>query len=97
MRRRLLLPQLRDTQCGFKLFTHEAAVHVFSVVQEEGFLFDCEALGAAEALGYRIVEVGVRWRHDADSRVNVLRECLVATPKLWRIVRRVRRLRRERR
>jgi dolichyl-phosphate beta-glucosyltransferase len=45
----LLLPDLRDTQCGFKLFTAEAARDAFEPTRLEGFCFDVEALVAARA------------------------------------------------
>lgn len=70
LRRRILLPDLLDTQCGFKLFTAVAANAVFSRARLDGFLFDCEALALARQLGFRIREVGVTWRDDPDSRVR---------------------------
>jgi dolichyl-phosphate beta-glucosyltransferase len=67
----LALPGLRDTQCGFKLFTAEAAEAAFSRAQLDGFSFDVEALYLARRLGYRIAEVPVTWRNDAASRVGL--------------------------
>jgi len=90
IRRRLLLPHIRDTQCGFKLFRCDAARETFSRATEDGWLFDCEALALAERLGYRIQEVGLRWRDMPGSRVHPLREALRALPTLLRIRRRIR-------
>ena len=90
IRRRLLLPELQDTQCGFKLFRDVAAMDVFARQTIDGWLFDCEVLGLADRLGYRIKEVGVVWRNDPDSRVNPLREALTAIPTLLTIRRRLR-------
>lgn len=89
LRRRLLLPAIRDTQCGFKLFSRKAAREIFLRTTVPGWLFDCEVLGIAERLGYRIKEVGVTWRNHPDSRVNVLRETLRALPTLFAIRRRL--------
>jgi dolichyl-phosphate beta-glucosyltransferase len=89
LRRRLLLPELRDTQCGFKLFMQPAARAIFSRLTVDGWLFDCEALGLAERLGYRIKEVGVIWRNRPHSRVKPVREALNALPALLRIRRRL--------
>jgi dolichyl-phosphate beta-glucosyltransferase len=91
-RRRLMLPGLRDTQCGFKLFRRAAAREVFSQRTVDGWLFDCEVLGLAERLGYRIKEVGITWQHRRPSRVRVLREIVIAVPTLLTIARRLRRL-----
>ncbi|HNQ21562.1 MAG TPA: glycosyltransferase family 2 protein [Phycisphaerae bacterium] len=74
LRRRLLLPELQDTQCGFKLFTREAVHAVFSRQRSNGFAFDCEVLGLAGRLGYRVKEVAVRWCNDPDSRVRPVRD-----------------------
>lgn len=72
IRRSLLLPTLRDTQCGLKLFTAEAARSAFSDVRLDGWLFDCEVLVRAAAHGHRIAEVGVVWSEPGGSRVRPL-------------------------
>lgn len=68
--RALALPGLRDTQCGFKLFTAAAAEAAFSATRLDGFSFDVEALYAARRRGFRIAEVPVTWRNDAATRVG---------------------------
>jgi len=82
--RGLVVPGIRDTQCGFKLFTAEAARAVFSAARLDGFSFDVEALFLAARRGYRIAEVPVLWRNDAASRVS-LRRGFLAFPDLLRI------------
>jgi len=89
IRRRLLLPQLRDTQCGFKLFRRDAARDLFARQTIDGWLFDCEVVGIADRLGYRIKEVGVHWHNNPDSRVKPLREAFTALPTLLAIRRRL--------
>lgn len=89
LRRQILLPNLRDTQCGFKCFEASAAREIFSRGTIDGWLFDCEILGIAERLGYRIREVGVIWRNHPDSRVDVVRELFTAFPTLLAIRRRI--------
>ncbi len=66
----LILPGLRDTQCGVKAFTDEAAVQIFSRSNIPGWGFDVEALALARRLDYRIKEVPVRWVNDARSHVR---------------------------
>jgi dolichyl-phosphate beta-glucosyltransferase len=70
--RALVLPGLRDTQCGFKLFTGEAADAVFAAARLDGFSFDVESLFIARRLGYRVAELPVTWRNDAATRVGLL-------------------------
>lgn len=71
--RALLLPGLRDTQCGFKLFEAEAAQQVFALARSDGFAFDVEVLVISRRLGHRIEEIPVTWRNDAATRVDNVR------------------------
>ncbi|MEO8499822.1 MAG: dolichyl-phosphate beta-glucosyltransferase [Vicinamibacteria bacterium] len=68
--RALHLRGIKDTQCGFKLFTAEAAEAAFRRSRLNGFAFDVEALVLARKAGFRIVEVPVTWRNDEQSRVS---------------------------
>lgn len=70
----LAVPGIADTQCGFKIFTAQAAQDVFSRCRLDGFAFDSEALLVAGRLGYKIAEVPIRWSHKAGSKVNMLRD-----------------------
>jgi dolichyl-phosphate beta-glucosyltransferase len=69
--RALALPGLRDTQCGFKLWSAGAARAAFADARLDGFSFDVEALYLARKRGYRIAEVPVTWRNDAATRVSL--------------------------
>jgi dolichyl-phosphate beta-glucosyltransferase len=66
----------RDTQCGFKLFTGDAARMVFARQRIEGFAFDVEVLYLAKKMGLRIREVPVVWVNSPDSRVSIFRDSL---------------------
>jgi dolichyl-phosphate beta-glucosyltransferase len=67
----LVLPGLRDTQCGFKLFTARAAELAFAGAKQDGFSFDVESLFLARRAGLRILEVPVTWRNDAATHVGL--------------------------
>ena len=67
---------LNDTQCGFKLFTAEAAAQCFGPLRTLRFGFDAEVLLRARRLGLGIAEVPVRWGHREDSRVSAMRDSL---------------------
>ena len=69
--RLLLLKDLHDTQCGFKLFTAEAAHSAFSASRLDGFSFDVEALVVARQHGLLVTEVPVTWRNDTATRVGL--------------------------
>jgi dolichyl-phosphate beta-glucosyltransferase len=77
----------RDTQCGFKAFRRAAARAIFGRAKIDGFAFDVEALYLAKKLGYRVVELPIRWENATDSKVNVARHS-------WPMVREVMRIRR---
>jgi dolichyl-phosphate beta-glucosyltransferase len=70
----LAVSGISDTQCGFKIFTAQAAQDVFSRCRLDGFAFDSEALFVAKRLGYKIAEVPIQWSHKAGSKVNMLRD-----------------------
>jgi dolichyl-phosphate beta-glucosyltransferase len=59
-----------DTQCGFKLFEARAAREIFGRQLLDGFGFDVEALFIGRRLGYREIEVPVRWNDVAGTKVS---------------------------
>ncbi len=68
----LLLPNVRDTQCGFKIFTKEAARELFEKQTLPGFGFDVEILYLARRLGLKSREVAVNWVNIPGSKVRVI-------------------------
>ena len=72
--RALAVSGIRDTQCGFKLFTREAAQTVCAHQTLDRWGFDVELLLLARRLGLRIAEVPVRWINDEDTKVDLVRD-----------------------
>lgn len=62
-----------DTQCGFKLFLAQAAREISRLQLLDGFGFDVEMLVLARELGYRTVEVPVRWDDVQGTKVSLRR------------------------
>jgi glycosyltransferase involved in cell wall biosynthesis len=62
-----------DTQCGFKLFEAKAAREIFRRQLLDGFGFDVEVLFIASRLGYRMLEVPVRWNNVEGTTVSMWR------------------------
>ena len=60
-----------DTQCGFKLFSHVAAQAIFKRQIIDGFGFDVEDLMIARTLGFKAIEVGVRWANVEGTKVSL--------------------------
>jgi dolichyl-phosphate beta-glucosyltransferase len=86
----LAVPGIADTQCGFKMFSREAALSIFPRVTTDGWAFDIEALVIARESGLRVIEVPVEWHYREQSRVSVLADPVRMTGELWRIHRRAR-------
>lgn len=74
-----------DTQCGFKLFSGRAAREVFPRQRIERWGFDAEVLFIARKLGFKTVEVPVRWSHSAGTKVSMLRDSVNMFLDLLRI------------
>jgi dolichyl-phosphate beta-glucosyltransferase len=74
-----------DTQCGFKLYRRQAAQEIFRRQRLERFGFDAEVLYIARRLGFRCVEVPVRWSHSPGTKVSMLRDSLDMFLDLLRI------------
>ncbi|CAF3179703.1 unnamed protein product [Rotaria socialis] len=61
---------IRDTQCGFKLFSRESARKIFSQMHVERWAFDVELLYIAEKLNIPIFEVDVNWQEIPGSKLD---------------------------
>ena len=72
----LLLEGVKDTQCGFKAFQHDAAREIFSRMRMNGFGFDIEILAIARLLNFSIKEVPVSWYNSPESRVRPVKDAL---------------------
>uniref|UniRef100_A0A8V0XSA1 dolichyl-phosphate beta-glucosyltransferase n=1 Tax=Gallus gallus TaxID=9031 RepID=A0A8V0XSA1_CHICK len=65
----LCVKKIRDTQCGFKLLTREAALRTFSTLHVERWAFDVELLYIAQHLRIPIAEVAVNWTEIEGSKL----------------------------
>lgn len=75
---------IADTQCGFKLFTREAAREIAAKQRLERFGFDVEQLYLARKLGFTVAEVPVRWNNASDSSVRWA-DGLAAFADVWKV------------
>ena len=72
--RLLVLPDLQDTQCGFKCFRAEVAEEIFRYQKLTGWSFDVEVLYIAQRKGYQIREIPIDWYFKADTKISVLQD-----------------------
>lgn len=75
---------VRDTMCGFKLFTRAAAHDIFARARIDRFAFDVEALYLARDR-WTIAEIPVAWSHADGSRVALRRDIYRSARDLARI------------
>lgn len=81
---------ISDTQCGFKMFTADAAERVFRKCTLDGWAFDVEALAIARSLGLQVTEVPIEWHHRPESQVSVRRDAWRMLVDVWKVRQRVR-------
>ena len=62
--------KIRDTQCGFKLFSRRAARLIFPNQRLRRWCFDVEVLALARALGVATAETPVAWVEIAGSKIR---------------------------
>ncbi|XP_021759664.1 LOW QUALITY PROTEIN: dolichyl-phosphate beta-glucosyltransferase-like, partial [Chenopodium quinoa] len=65
-------PGIRDTQCGFKMFTRAAAQKLFRNVRLKRWCFDVELVYLCKWFGIPMVEISVTWSEIPGSKVNML-------------------------
>ena len=84
--------RIRDTQCGFKLFSRASLPYIIPYMHAEGWIFDVEMLMLAESAmpgdmsrpeeangtgtGIGIAEVPIRWKEVGGSKLNVMWDSL---------------------
>jgi len=72
----LAVPQIHDTQCGFKCFSYQAAHQVFPMQTIDGWGFDVEVLFLARQQKLRVIEVPIDWYYRSESKVRPLRDTI---------------------
>jgi len=83
------LPGITDSQCGFKFFRHALAKAIFAKQEIDGYMYDVEILALAIRMGAKLEQVPVRWRDDADSRLDLVAGNIQNVKDIFRIRRRL--------
>ena len=68
-----------DSQCGFKLFSRQAAQTIFSRSLVQGGMYDVELFFLAHKFNLSIYSQPVRWVNKDGSRINMI-GCLIKDP-----------------
>ncbi len=72
----LVSRQIRDTQCGLKIFSRPAARSIFSRTTINGFAFDAEAVFLAHCLKLRMTKVPVTLINEYASTISLSRNAI---------------------
>lgn len=83
--RLLILPRVKDTQCGFKLLERSTARDIAAQLTMERFSFDIEMLVIAQQGGYAIEEVPVDWFDTPGTRLRPFKSTFQTLRDLLRI------------
>lgn len=71
--------KIKDTQCGFKLFTRRAAHLLFANLHLERWAFDIELVQLCCRMDIPMVEVAVNWREVSGSKLITKKLDVVTT------------------
>ncbi|MDI6778184.1 MAG: glycosyltransferase [Patescibacteria group bacterium] len=76
---------VKDTQCGFKVFRREAAMKIFPKLTVKRFAFDAELIYVANKCKFRIKELPISLQNPPNSHVRLARDPLNMIRDLVRI------------
>lgn len=78
-----------ETQCGFKAFNRERFLPLVSGMQLTGWLFDLELLLKASTIGFKIIEIPVRYTYLKSSQIHNVKDPIRVFVELLRLRTRV--------
>jgi len=70
----IILPGIKDTQCGFKCFKGKVADDLFPYLTLDGWSFDVELLYIARLRGYHIIEIPVSCYYQEGSKISSIKD-----------------------
>jgi glycosyltransferase involved in cell wall biosynthesis len=76
---------VRDTQCGFKVFTRKATADIFPLLTIKRFAFDAEIIFLAGKKKYRIKEMPITLQNPERSSIRIVRDSANMLYDLMRI------------
>ncbi|MFH1900465.1 MAG: glycosyltransferase [Patescibacteria group bacterium] len=77
--------QIKDTQCGFKIYRNEIAKKLFFDLQTLSMMFDIEIILLAKRYKYKMVSFPVEWKNDFDTKFNPLTGSITNFKDLYKI------------
>ena len=74
---------IKDTQCGFKLYKAKIAKSIFNQIYDNGFIHDVEVVLIASRENYNLKELPVKWIHKSNSKLNLFKDPIIMFIKLF--------------
>lgn len=68
--------QIKDTQCGFKMFNQSAIQKIFPNMHNEKWIFDVEILLLANLQKIKIKEIPVNWKEIDGSKIDLAKDSI---------------------
>ncbi len=78
------LQGIKDTQCGFKVFSEDAVKKIVPQIKSNRFGGDFEMLMLAKKMGFQILEVPIVW-HDSGQSLVTTKEYLNTFKELFQV------------
>ena len=77
------LLNIKDTQCGYKLYEKNIAKKIFKRLTENGYIHDVEILILLKKSKILVKELPVEWCHKHGSKINLFIDSLVMLKNLF--------------
>lgn len=80
---------IKDTQCGFKLYPTIIGKKIFNELVNTGWAHDIELICRAKQYGYAIKEMPLKWNSVEGSKISVMRDSikmLIETIKIKKLL-----------
>lgn len=79
------ISQIKDTQCGFKLYPKKIAKKIFKNIFTFNFAHDIEILVKLNKKRVKVIELPVKWKHYSESKVNIIKDSLKIIFSIYKI------------
>ena len=76
------LLNIKDTQCGFKLYEKNIAKKIFRRLTENGYIHDVEILILLQKSKVLVKELAVEWKHKHGSKINLIIDSFIMLKNL---------------
>ena len=78
-------PQIKDIQCGFKIYKRDVAKILFKDLVTNTMMFDLEHILRAKKYGYKIATFPVEWSNDPDTKFHPINSTIKIIKEIYDI------------